>query len=193
MAEKWIHDATGRQILAVRETGTVCYVDGVRLLAHDAAQEAAITRLMQERDEARELLTSARKANAPIRQRAAQAEADRDRHRARAEQAEAERDALRKLVWLRHGCSFVSLYGDDGEMQCHTCRLDFKRMTPEQIEQRWMQQGLAALAPEQETKPVFYVSCGYGYDGCDGPRVVVCQQHAEQGTLAPEQEAQHGE
>lgn len=34
---------------------------------------------------------------------------------------------LRQELWLGHGCSFAALYGDDGEMQCHTCRLDFKR------------------------------------------------------------------
>jgi len=32
---------------------------------------------------------------------------------------------LRELLWLRHGC--VGLYGDDGEMQCGACLLDFKR------------------------------------------------------------------
>jgi hypothetical protein len=32
---------------------------------------------------------------------------------------------LRKLLWLNHGHS--QLYGDDGEMQCHECGLDFKR------------------------------------------------------------------
>lgn len=32
---------------------------------------------------------------------------------------------LRKLLWQFHGCS--CLYGDDGEMQCAKCGLDFKR------------------------------------------------------------------
>lgn len=44
---------------------------------------------------------------------------------------------LRKLLWINHGCSFPALYGDDGEMQCHTCGVDFKRFTPEQIEERF--------------------------------------------------------
>jgi hypothetical protein len=35
--------------------------------------------------------------------------------------------ALRQELWLRHGCPVVALYGDDGERQCHYCRLDFKR------------------------------------------------------------------
>lgn len=38
---------------------------------------------------------------------------------------------LRKLLWLRHGCE--GLYGDDGEMQCGVCGIDFKRDTPNQI------------------------------------------------------------
>ena len=41
---------------------------------------------------------------------------------------------LRRLLWLRHGCKFASLYGDDGEMQCSGCGIDFKRMTAVQID-----------------------------------------------------------
>jgi hypothetical protein len=41
---------------------------------------------------------------------------------------------LRRLLWLRHGCKFAALYGDDGEMQCAECGVDFKRMTAEQID-----------------------------------------------------------
>jgi DNA-binding GntR family transcriptional regulator len=44
---------------------------------------------------------------------------------------------LRKLLWLRHGCPVSALYGDDGEMQCNSCGLDFKRMSVTAIEQRW--------------------------------------------------------
>jgi len=43
---------------------------------------------------------------------------------------------LRKLLWLKHGCSFSALYGDDGEMQCGICMIDFKRMSLEQIEEK---------------------------------------------------------
>lgn len=46
---------------------------------------------------------------------------------------------LRELLWLRHGCSLSSLYGDDGEMQCGHCLLDFKRAPVEEIEQRFHQ------------------------------------------------------
>jgi len=43
---------------------------------------------------------------------------------------------LRELLWLRHGCRIATLYGDDGEMQCSNCRIDFKRMTPNEIEEK---------------------------------------------------------
>jgi len=43
-------------------------------------------------------------------------------------------DKLRELLWLRHGCPIAALYGDDGEMQCSKCGIDFKRMSVEQIE-----------------------------------------------------------
>lgn len=42
--------------------------------------------------------------------------------------------ALRRMLWLRHGCSTAALYGDDGEMSCNECRVDFKRMNPLLIE-----------------------------------------------------------
>lgn len=46
---------------------------------------------------------------------------------------------LRRLLWLRHGCSQQSLYGDDGEMQCNNagCMIDFKRDSPDTIKDRW--------------------------------------------------------
>jgi len=41
--------------------------------------------------------------------------------------------ALRQMLWLRHGCGFTALYGDDGEMQCHNCGIDFLRATVDEI------------------------------------------------------------
>lgn len=41
---------------------------------------------------------------------------------------------LRKLLWLHHGCQKHRLYGDDGEMQCLQCGLDFKRETANALE-----------------------------------------------------------
>jgi hypothetical protein len=40
---------------------------------------------------------------------------------------------LRMSWWLSHGCQFGALYGDDGEMQCNACCVDFKRMTGQEI------------------------------------------------------------
>jgi len=54
----------------------------------------------------------------------------------------------RRMLWLRHGC--IGLYGDDGEMQCGACLLDFKRMNAGTIEARFTELGLRALATSQE-------------------------------------------
>ena len=47
---------------------------------------------------------------------------------------------LRKLLWLHHGCNLPALYGDDGEMQCHSCQIDFKRDSIEVIEKCYTQE-----------------------------------------------------
>ena len=41
---------------------------------------------------------------------------------------------LRKLLWSLHGHN--GLYGDDGEMQCAECILDFKRGSIDELEYR---------------------------------------------------------
>jgi len=46
-----------------------------------------------------------------------------------------ENKILRRLLWQNHGCPVNALYGDDGEMQCHACVIDFLRMPAERIEQ----------------------------------------------------------
>jgi len=46
-----------------------------------------------------------------------------------------ENNHLRRLLWIRHGCT--TLYGDDGEMQCSTCQIDFLRDKPQDIEKWW--------------------------------------------------------
>ena len=65
----------------------------------------------------------------------------------------AEVERFRKLLWIRHGCDFLSLYGDDGEMQCNQCMIDFKRMSAEDIEDKWMTDNLKAW--EEAHGPVF--------------------------------------
>jgi len=44
---------------------------------------------------------------------------------------------LRKLLWLSHGCGYGSLYGDDGEMQCNKCGIDFKRDSVKEIKEKF--------------------------------------------------------
>ena len=43
---------------------------------------------------------------------------------------------LRQLLWLNHG-HVEYLYGDDGEMQCPKCLIDFKRDSVEKINNRF--------------------------------------------------------
>ncbi len=53
---------------------------------------------------------------------------------------------LRQMLWLSHGCPISALYGDDGEMHCGSCMIDFKRMKPSviiQIRQKLIRQKLA--------------------------------------------------
>ncbi len=45
---------------------------------------------------------------------------------------------LRRLLWEHHA-SGHGLYGDDGEMQCNTCLLDFKRDSIDEIERVFLQ------------------------------------------------------
>ena len=53
---------------------------------------------------------------------------------------------LRKLLWLRHGCPLHTLYGDDGEMQCGICGIDFLRSSPRKIQEVWYNASLRVLA-----------------------------------------------
>jgi hypothetical protein len=60
---------------------------------------------------------------------------------------------LRKMLWFRHGCPSGALYGDDGEMQCAKCFIDFKRLPVEDIRQRFQDIGVAKLAKALKEKP----------------------------------------
>lgn len=55
---------------------------------------------------------------------------------------EAENKILRRLLWIRHGCPFAALYGDDGEMQCGICVLDFKEDSAQKIEETFRRLGM---------------------------------------------------
>jgi hypothetical protein len=54
---------------------------------------------------------------------------------------------LRQQVWLTHGCGITGLYGDDGEMQCGRCLIDFKRGHWEDIKKRLDQMGRDRMVP----------------------------------------------
>lgn len=43
---------------------------------------------------------------------------------------------LRKYLWINHGCEVGNLYGDDGEMQCSKCQIDFKRSDEQSLIRR---------------------------------------------------------
>lgn len=63
-----------------------------------------------------------------------------------------EQSLFRELLWLHHGCPVSSLYGDDGEMQCLTCLIDFKRDSAQVIEQKLLNRTLQRL--ENHTREV---------------------------------------
>ena len=56
--------------------------------------------------------------------------------------------ALRRELWMNHGCPFAALYGDDGEMQCGQCLVDFKRMPIADLVQKIADQRLTRAALE---------------------------------------------
>lgn len=60
------------------------------------------------------------------------------------QRAREEQEQWREMLWLNHGCENRMLYGDDGEMQCSRCGLDFKRMPPEDIKAAWLKRYLAS-------------------------------------------------
>jgi hypothetical protein len=49
---------------------------------------------------------------------------------------------LRELLWLNHGCPVSTLYGDDGEMQCGKCGIDFKLMPAAEIKAAFIKRGI---------------------------------------------------
>ena len=64
---------------------------------------------------------------------------------------------IRKLLWLTHHCGQDQLYGDDGEMQCHLCGLDFLRHSEKRIVDTFDKVGVLryGLQTEQLTQDDF--------------------------------------
>ena len=70
-----------------------------------------------------------------------------------AAQARAEvTERLLRVEWgLRHGCPVVALYGDDGELQCSACALDFKRLPLDELREAVSAARLRRMADEGES------------------------------------------
>ncbi|TAL42344.1 MAG: NUDIX hydrolase [Salinibacterium sp.] len=61
---------------------------------------------------------------------------------------------LRYMLWLRHDAQHAGvLYGDDGEMQCAACGIDFRRFSVKEIEARFTAIGIERLARAELDKP----------------------------------------
>ena len=57
---------------------------------------------------------------------------------------------LREMLWIRHDQHhFSALYGDDGEMQCAVCGIDFKRWTVKEIQDAFIRIALTKLAKKE--------------------------------------------
>ena len=53
---------------------------------------------------------------------------------------------LRQMVWESHGgLTHHFLYGDDGELNCNTCHIDFKRLTVMSIFDALGEQAMARM------------------------------------------------
>jgi hypothetical protein len=80
---------------------------------------------------------------------------------------------LRRMLWLRHGDRKDHyLYGDDGEMQCNTCRIDFMRMTVDEITDRFKEIALDMYKKQnKKSRPKCAKSigtCRTNGNECDG-------------------------
>jgi transcription elongation factor Elf1 len=78
--------------------------------------------------------------------------------RSKIEELEKSERLFRYMLWLRHQVEHSSiLYGDDSEMQCSACMIDFKRDTAEHISEVFQAQGVQKLKEYLESKPDGYL------------------------------------
>lgn len=80
---------------------------------------------------------------------------------------------LRLEWWTGHGCQFRAIYGDDGEMQCSACLVDFKRAPLATLEAHVhtkRQERIASAVAGRAAWPV-------GVCDCQGERVSMRQVH----------------
>lgn len=66
---------------------------------------------------------------------------------------------LRHEWWLNHGCPISALYGDDGEMQCGRCLVDFGREALDKLHKHVHERRLAAMVTPSGTVVSCY-ACG---------------------------------
>lgn len=66
--------------------------------------------------------------------------------------ARAETDPIRRRLWLGHGCPMPALYGDDGEMSCNACMIDFRRDSWSTIESALIQRDVRHAARTSEER-----------------------------------------
>ena len=73
---------------------------------------------------------------------------------------------LRRLLWMNHNPDHIPiLYGDDGEMQCNACVIDFLRDSPKKIQERIRQIAAERLLTKPPTERGEGDTCGF----CNGP------------------------
>src|SRR5580698_6357497 len=58
----------------------------------------------------------------------------------------------RILLWATHGCT--EKYGDDGELQCNSCKIDFKRNSISDIDAKICERGVRILVEEKAGEKV---------------------------------------
>lgn len=57
---------------------------------------------------------------------------------------------LRRLIFMQHSNPECMLYGDDGELSCNSCDIDFMRDTPKEIEDRIYELNMLKMIKQHE-------------------------------------------
>jgi hypothetical protein len=64
------------------------------------------------------------------------------------ERSISEEMTLRRLLWVHHECPPHARYGDDGEMQCSSCLIDFRRISIKRLEEKFFERNMKRIAAE---------------------------------------------
>ena len=86
-------------------------------------------------------------------------------------------EILRELLFMEHHCD--AKYGDDGEMQCGKCMIDFRRDSAEEIKRKIAARNLERMKKWSEENPDYWeknrgiqpgkIPSITGYDGSNPP------------------------